>query len=128
MEVAGLSEIVVPIYQTKRHNMTVILGKINTVHNLTASSLNTHFDITLPLTPVSPKVAYAFDIPSKILHAFVTSSSIPHAPPILLNFIIIIIFGEEDELWYTSSCSLLQPPVALSVSSFHCTECSKEAT
>jgi hypothetical protein len=57
------------------------------------------------------------DFPIKILHAFLISSM--HSTclfhQIVLDFITLIIFGEEYKLWSSSLCSLLQSPATSSL-------------
>jgi hypothetical protein len=55
--------------------------------------------------------------PTKILYTFLFSLNRATCPAqlIRLNFIVLIILGEEYELWSSSLCSFLQPPVTSSL-------------
>jgi hypothetical protein len=84
-----------------------IRSQINRVHVLPAHFCNNPYNIILPYTPRSSKLSPS---PSKLCKRFPCPprSTCP-APRIVLDFITLVIYGEEHITW---SCSLRSLPVS----------------
>jgi hypothetical protein len=70
-----------------------------------------HFNIILTFMPKSPKWSLPSGFPTTVCMNFsflICVTCLYH--PILLDYIILIIFGEEYKLWCSSLYNFLQPP------------------
>jgi hypothetical protein len=84
-----------------------------------------HFNIIHPpmsLCHSPPSGLFPSGFPTNILYAFLFPHPCYVHCPSHLDFIILIIHGEEYKLWNASLCSFLQPPVTSSHfgSNVHC--------
>jgi len=94
-----------------------ILRQMNPVHTFPTHFPNMHSNIIFHLCPGLPNGLFLSGFPTKILYTFLISPmrATHLAPHILLDFITLIIYNERYNLWRSSLCSLLQPPITSSL-------------
>jgi hypothetical protein len=88
-----------------------ILSQINPVNLAPSYFSKIYFNIILPPTSSLPSGLFPFGFLAKILYTFLFSFLRATCPAhfILIDCIILIIFGEEYKLWRSSFCCLPQP-------------------
>jgi len=78
-----------------------VLSQISPMQNIPPYFFKIKFNIILPSTPWSPKLALPFVFSTKFLYAFLISPMRATFPAllILLDLIVVIIYGEGYKLW-----------------------------